>query len=323
MAGNAEQAGSSLKRRNPGLQARASDVTTFDGNHEMNNSTAVSNVIPFAFEAKSVRVQEINGAPWFCVTDVCSILGYSNSRDAMAKHCREAGVAKRDISSAGQKRALTFISEGNLYRLIIKSRKEEAQRFESWVCDEVLPAIRKSGAYTDTGSSMPSMLNELIGTSELNVLKGLIRQKGASLPIEHQRSAGARMYSAVHTRFNVSRTELIPHKDFAEACNFIAAYNVLEGEFIQAVRKEEGIRLDKHETHCLYLLMSRFVTMHKHKHQMLAAARALGSDSLMSMFDQLHDGHISFSTLDKRRDELYAAYTATGCVGGYAWSKSA
>lgn len=117
-----------------------------------NNSTAVSSVIPFAFEAKSVRVQEIDGAPWFCVTDVCSILGYSNSRDAMAKHCREAGVAKRDISSAGQKRSLTFITEGNLYRLIIKSRKEEAQRFETWVCDEVLPAIRKYGRYEDSSN---------------------------------------------------------------------------------------------------------------------------------------------------------------------------
>ncbi|TDF86285.1 BRO family protein [Pseudomonas sp. H9] len=102
----------------------------------------------FEFEALPVRVlTEADGEYWFCAKDVCSVLGYRNDTDSVKAHCREAGVAKRDLSSSGQRRELTFINEGNLYRLIVKSRKEEAQCFESWVCNEVLPALRRTGSY--------------------------------------------------------------------------------------------------------------------------------------------------------------------------------
>ena len=87
------------------------------------------------------------------------MLGYVNPRDAIAKHCRQKGVTKRytlakcdvaerDASSKSRlSQEMTYINEGNLYRLIIKSRKPEAEPFESWVCDEVLPSIRKTGKY--------------------------------------------------------------------------------------------------------------------------------------------------------------------------------
>ncbi|WP_244535514.1 BRO-N domain-containing protein [Pseudomonas aeruginosa] len=98
-----------------------------------------------------------DGQPWFCATDVCAVLGYSNPSKTIGDHCRASGltkryatseIAKRDPSSrARDSQEMTFINEGNLYRLIIKSRKEEAKRFESWVCDEVLPALRKTGGY--------------------------------------------------------------------------------------------------------------------------------------------------------------------------------
>ncbi|MDE3738605.1 BRO family protein [Pseudomonas resinovorans] len=102
----------------------------------------------FEFEALPVRVMtEENGEHWFCAKDVCEVLGYNNTSQTVEDHCREAGVSKRYTSSGGQRRELAFINEGNLYRLIIKSRKEEAKHFESWVCDEVLPALRKTGSY--------------------------------------------------------------------------------------------------------------------------------------------------------------------------------
>ncbi|WP_236187163.1 BRO-N domain-containing protein [Pseudomonas protegens] len=102
----------------------------------------------FEFEALPVRVvTEEGGEYWFCAKDVCEVLGYSNTSQTIDDHCRESGVSKRYTSSGGQQRELAFINEGNLYRLIIKSRKEEAKQFEAWVCDEVLPALRKTGGY--------------------------------------------------------------------------------------------------------------------------------------------------------------------------------
>lgn len=102
----------------------------------------------FTFKSNSVRViTDKNQESWFCANDVCDILGYSNSRDAISKHCKAGGVAKRDTPTKSAVQEMTFINEPNLYRLIIKSRKPEAEPFEAWVFEEVLPQIRKTGKY--------------------------------------------------------------------------------------------------------------------------------------------------------------------------------
>ncbi|MGH8656515.1 MAG: BRO-N domain-containing protein [Gammaproteobacteria bacterium] len=77
-------------------------------------------------------VADDHGDPWFCAPDVCAVLGYANDTDTIKKHCREGGVAKRYLTdSLGREQATTFIGEGNLYRLIIKSKKPEAEKFEA------------------------------------------------------------------------------------------------------------------------------------------------------------------------------------------------
>lgn len=153
-------------------------------------------------------------------------------------------------------------------------------------------------------------------------MRRVIRDKSKAVPADQRQGFQLVMHNRLHTRFNLPRTELIPAAQFDQACNFIGGY-ALEGEYIQAQAHADGIHLDQFETASLYMLMSRFVTMEKHKSSMLAASRALGSSALMDFFDQLHDGHISFSVLDKRRDEIYAAYKATGCEGGYVWRAAA
>ncbi|MCP1651783.1 BRO-N domain-containing protein [Pseudomonas nitroreducens] len=108
----------------------------------------------FEFEAVPVRVIIQNdGENWFCAKDVCEVLGYSNTSQTITDHCREKGVSKRYTLTDKGRQELQFIDEGNLYRLIIKSRKEEAKRFESWVCDQVLPALRKTGSYQTANRS--------------------------------------------------------------------------------------------------------------------------------------------------------------------------
>lgn len=103
----------------------------------------------FSFQSHSVRAySDDTGEPWFCAADVCDVLGYANSRDALAKHCRAQGVAKRDTPTNSGIQPLAYINEGNLYRLIIKSRKPEAEAFERKLMEEILPAIRKTGSYT-------------------------------------------------------------------------------------------------------------------------------------------------------------------------------
>lgn len=87
------------------------------------------------------------GKEYFPATDVALKLGYSNPHDAISKHCRREGVAFYEVLSKGGPQQKKFIDEGNLYRLIIRSKLPEAEKFERWVFDEVIPTIRKHGAY--------------------------------------------------------------------------------------------------------------------------------------------------------------------------------
>ena len=96
-------------------------------------------------EFGSIRVIEENGKYLFCGTDIAVALGYSNPRDALRRHCK--GVVKRDTLTEGGPQQLSFIPEGDVYRLIVHSKLPSAERFEKWVFDEVLPTIRKHGAY--------------------------------------------------------------------------------------------------------------------------------------------------------------------------------
>ncbi|WP_236650853.1 P22AR C-terminal domain-containing protein [Mannheimia pernigra] len=121
----------------------------------------------FNFNSSAVRViTDPNQEHWFCGTDVCSILGYTNSRKALQDHCKEAGVTKRYISHPSGRKEAIFINEPNLYRLIIKSRKPEAEKFEAWVFEEVLPQIRQTGQYSQNNQQIAPLAEPKI-TMEL------------------------------------------------------------------------------------------------------------------------------------------------------------
>lgn len=81
----------------------------------------------------------------FFGADVAKALGYSNPRKAILDHCK--GVTKRDTPTSSGIQSMSYINEGDLYRLIMKSKLPSAEKFESWVMDEVLPTIRKTGSY--------------------------------------------------------------------------------------------------------------------------------------------------------------------------------
>jgi prophage antirepressor-like protein len=96
-------------------------------------------------EFGNIRTAEIDGKPYFVGTDVAKALGYNNPRDAVSRHCK--GVVKRDTPTSSGIQSMSYINEGDLYRLIMKSKLPSAEKFESWVMDEVLPTIRKTGSY--------------------------------------------------------------------------------------------------------------------------------------------------------------------------------
>lgn len=103
-------------------------------------------------EFGEVRTLEICGVPYFVGKDVATVLGYSNTRDALAKRVDEEdkdGVAICD--SMGREQVVTVINESGLYSLILSSKLPTAKKFKRWVTNEVLPAIRQHGVYATNG----------------------------------------------------------------------------------------------------------------------------------------------------------------------------
>ncbi|ETV10926.1 BRO-N domain-containing protein [Pseudomonas aeruginosa] len=266
-------------------------------------------IIPFQFEAREVRTMLIDDQPWFCVADICRVLGYANSRDALAKHCREKGVAKRDTLTTKGKQALTFIDEGNLYRLIIKSRKEEAQRFEAWVCDEVLPSIRRSGRYEDSSNKMATLVGETIGTDGFHMLGALIKGKVAALPVEVRRRASMKIWSQTHAAFGVRSAADIPANQLDAARNFVAAYSVHEGEWLPKPEKQRGTLLNDHQLYDVYFVCHHFQYLFEifKRHSLYNFLGRHGSRAGVEMIDHFKDGYMGVWQLRKDFDAEFEA----------------
>ena len=139
-------------------------------------------------EFGSILVIEENGKYLFCGVDVANALGYKDSAKALKTHCTADGWAFYPlIDTMGRTQNTRFISEGNLYRLIVHSKLPSAERFERWVFDEVLPTIRKHGAYltkeklwevATSPEALMKLCSDLLAEREANIS---LREENAQL----------------------------------------------------------------------------------------------------------------------------------------------
>lgn len=107
-------------------------------------------VVPFQNETLNCTIRAVvkDGEPWFVAKDICDALGYGNSRDALSTHVRDKWkntVVIRDGIPGNPEK--TIINEAGLFALVMKSKMPKAVEFQDWVCEEVLPSIRKHGSY--------------------------------------------------------------------------------------------------------------------------------------------------------------------------------
>lgn len=106
----------------------------------------------------NLEILTIEGKEWFPAIKVAEVLGYTNPHKAVRDHTKERGVTIRSvIDSLGRNQNKKFIDEGNLYRLITKSKLPQAEQFEEWVFDEVLPKLRKTGNYEVPSDPMSAL----------------------------------------------------------------------------------------------------------------------------------------------------------------------
>lgn len=153
----------------PGMNTPVDDnkqISIFDYMQNKNNSSTSSSTTTIAApevtvfknlvhpEFGELRTVEIDGEPWFVGKDVAEALGYSNARKAVLVHvdAEDKGVTKWDTLGGTQQ--MTIINESGLYSLILSSKLPSAKEFKHWVTSEVLPSIRKNGAYIRNQENM-------------------------------------------------------------------------------------------------------------------------------------------------------------------------
>lgn len=166
-------------------------------NYSYSNNSAVLSTL--AHETSKVKVYEHplfgkvrmfvqDGKTWFCGTDIATSLGYSNSRDAIARHCKSNGVVIHDvIDSLGRTQQMKFINEGNIYRLTAKSQMPKADEFESWIFDDVVPSVINTGSYSiQSQYNIPQSFSEALQLAadqakQIEEQQKVIEQKDAKI----------------------------------------------------------------------------------------------------------------------------------------------
>lgn len=121
----------------------------------------MNDITTFAYNNNTIRTTSEDGTPLFCANDVASILGYARPSKAILDHCK--GVPFWEpLETPGGIQQVRFITEPDLYRLITHSKLPEAEKFERWVFEEVLPSIRKHGMY-----ATPATIEDMIANPDI------------------------------------------------------------------------------------------------------------------------------------------------------------
>lgn len=165
-----------------------------------------------------VAINESN-EPFFCLTDVAKALGYTNPQKAIRDHCKgvnEMNTPTMNQYGANVIQSMKYGRESEVYRLIMKSQLPNAERFQDWVCNEVLPSIRKHGAYM-TGETLAKMLQNPDSLIELLTALKSEQERNATLSIQNTMNARnievmkpkAEYYDAVLQSNTLIQTDII------------------------------------------------------------------------------------------------------------------
>lgn len=207
-------------------------------------------------EFGKIRTIEENGKVLFCAKDVAIALGYKDPTNAIKQHCR--GVVKRHLTDGlGRDQITNFIPEGDVYRLAAKSELPGADKFESWVFDEVLPSIRKNGGYIINQDELSS--EELMAKALMVAQKTLADREArlSALTVENQIMAPKAAYfdelvdRNLLTGLRETAKELnVPPKQFV---NFL-----LDGKYLYRDKKKKLMPYQRHVDDGLFELKECF-----------------------------------------------------------------
>lgn len=209
--------GNKLKKRIKEI-LKTSEIEVDDN---CNTSVILSNAETEIFscsEFGNLTVLEIDNEPWFIGKEVAEKLGYANSKNVVPKYVYDEDKLSTQIEYAGQKRNMTIINESGLYNLIFSSKLEGAKRFKRWVTKDILPSIRKHGAYMT-----PNTLQEAINNPDFTIglLEALKKEQNEKLEEQNKRiEAEQQRDRLIHHGKLYTATEIAKELGFKSAQEF-------------------------------------------------------------------------------------------------------
>lgn len=189
--------------------------------------------LAFTFENTSLSILGDILNPLFIAQQVCSILGYKLARKAVADHCDPEDVCKVEVQTNGGKQLVNCVNESGLYALIFGSKLPKAKQFKRWVTNEVLPAIRKQGAYISDKLTYEEAL-KIVEEKHANETQTISNEQQYELSSRVMRKTHALfgnknysfVYRALKRRFRIPRYTCLLQRDFETALAFVDGLKV-------------------------------------------------------------------------------------------------
>lgn len=328
MAGNAEQAGSSLKRRSPDevrvVRASNNDETSEVSSVMRNHSTAIAtaNIIPF--RQKELLLIDNAGEPFVPMKPVVEGMGLAwqtQHRKLMSSRFAATITEMVIVAQDGKQREMTCLPLRKLagWLMSIHASKVRPELREGVIayqneCDDVLWSYWNEGiAIRHDDRTAASVLSTTIGTDGFHCLAAVLDGKVRHLPTAARRGAKNHIWSQVHKAFSVVTAEDIPAAQLDSARNFIAAYHVQEGEWLPKEEKT-GTVLDDKQLYNVYFLRAHFKHLNDifNRYKLYSHFSGIGSPVGAEMIDHFRDGHIAVHELGALEQEFDAVQRRLG-----------
>lgn len=169
----------------------------------------MSNALAFSFEDTSLTILGDILNPLFIAKQVCTILGFVNSKDAVSRHVDPEDVCKVEVQTNGGKQLVNCVNESGLYALIFGSKLPKAKQFKRWVTNEVLPAIRRAGRY-----EVPT--GDTITNAQQVAIQQAVARRAKKTAVYYQT-----IYRAIKVRYQIPRYTELKQSQFEDCLRFI------------------------------------------------------------------------------------------------------
>lgn len=227
----------------------------------------MSNTLAFTFEESSFTILGDVLNPLFIAQQVCKILGYAKPQNAVAQHCDPEDVTKVEmLDRLNRKQLVNCVNESGLYALIFGSKLPKAKQFKRWVTNEVLPAIRKQGAYISDKLTYEEAL-KIVEEKHANETQTISNEQQYELSSRVMRKTHALfgnknysfVYRALKRRFRIPRYTCLLQRDFETALAFVDGLKV--SDFNVPDVKEESPAPEVKQVHAKYVVQFPSLTI--------------------------------------------------------------